>query len=595
MKRLDMLGFKGIASLTILNVLLIASLAIPVSFSLEFQDQHPLTSLKPLKHQEAARRAVAAQPPIEVPPTEPIVVKVLEEQEFANSSFNPVTKEVSFPEGAWSKIVLKWDAVMIGPNFDRFYAVFIDDVEIFRGTTPQQAVWTVNKDVTIYSSLLKGTVKVDVVLPNWVLPKFGLTGRFFVNLTFFFYPPPEGEQAPRVPDIIIPATPLPNPPSFMTPPALLHHVAGTSAVNLTIPEDAEKVVIQVYATGHALDEAWYFWPGPKVGGFSTRPVRLINLFVDELLVGTIAPFPYVYTGGWNPFLWLVTPGAKTFNIPAYFIDITPFLGGIRGTHVLSLNITNGLPRWFISVAVLVQRGNIIDAEIDEYFLIKDEVTVVKDISIGEWRSLQVEAVRHVVVKGTIKKSDGEVIIRSEIKVSSSNLQLRDDTFPERTRLIRSSSVTETLIEKKVITGEEVRVLTQKDMYEFTISLSVNDELKEEEGKPIFERWTSIFQRFKFSSDIEESMLVEGRSIPISTVRFSASDSVLARGMFSAELKFIDGAIITRIIEWDSNVRSTSMIILRSSVFLDGIERRSVDARFCRVVAEKALLVGFVCR
>ena len=50
------------------------------------------------------------------------------------------------------------------------------------------------------------------------------------------------------------------------------------------------------------------------------------MYVNGQLAGAVYPFPVLYTGGVNPFLWRPLSGIESFDIPAYRFDLTPFAG-----------------------------------------------------------------------------------------------------------------------------------------------------------------------------------------------------------------------------------------------------------------------------
>lgn len=54
--------------------------------------------------------------------------------------------------------------------------------------------------------------------------------------------------------------------------------------------------------------------------------RELQVYVDGQLAGAAYPFPVLYTGGVNPFLWRPLSGIESLDIPAYRFDLTPFAG-----------------------------------------------------------------------------------------------------------------------------------------------------------------------------------------------------------------------------------------------------------------------------
>lgn len=81
-----------------------------------------------------------------------------------------------------------------------------------------------------------------------------------------------------------------------------------------------------------LTEFWYantldrwrnHWPSSDLTG--KGPFREVQVFVDGTIAGVVYPFPVLYTGGANPLLWRPLASLRAFDIPSFFVDISPFL------------------------------------------------------------------------------------------------------------------------------------------------------------------------------------------------------------------------------------------------------------------------------
>src|SRR3989442_7116345 len=55
-------------------------------------------------------------------------------------------------------------------------------------------------------------------------------------------------------------------------------------------------------------------------------VREFQVTVDGTLAGVVWPFPYIFTGGVNPFLWRPIAAVGAYNEEPYQVDLTPFIG-----------------------------------------------------------------------------------------------------------------------------------------------------------------------------------------------------------------------------------------------------------------------------
>ncbi|PPR90629.1 hypothetical protein GOBAR_AA30057 [Gossypium barbadense] len=154
--------------------------------------------------------------PINVPNTKPCSLTVLQHDFGYTYGKPPVFANYTFPSNCpfqeFSKIVLEWNATCKGRQFDRIFGVWLSGVELLRSCTAEPKatgiVWSVQKDVTQYSSLLlmKKTQTFAVYMGNLVDQTY--TGVYHVNVSLYFYPAVEkvnlGSGIGSKADLIIP-------------------------------------------------------------------------------------------------------------------------------------------------------------------------------------------------------------------------------------------------------------------------------------------------------------------------------------------------------------------------------------------------------
>lgn len=85
--------------------------------------------------------------------------------------------------------------------------------------------------------------------------------------------------------------------------------------------------------------------------------RELQVYIDDIFAGSINPFPVIYTGGINPFLWRPLSGIMSFNIPSHRLNLTPFLGLLYDGKVHNISITvfgnNAQGYWYLDAALLL--------------------------------------------------------------------------------------------------------------------------------------------------------------------------------------------------------------------------------------------------
>ncbi|XVF78815.1 hypothetical protein PTKIN_Ptkin14bG0167200 [Pterospermum kingtungense] len=311
--------------------------------------------------------------PIKLPNTKPCSYLVLQ-HDFGFTYGRPPVLVNYTPPACYSqdfaRIVLEWKATCKGRQFDRIFGVWLGGVELLRSCTAEPTsngiVWSVEKDITRYYSLLlkKETQTLAVFLGNIVNEVY--TGVYHVSLTFHFYPAESnmnGEKhnlnnlAPNhyaKADLILPISrelPLFDGLWFE-----VQNSNDTKLKQFRIPRNVYRAVLEVYISFHENDEFWYGnFPNDYIAANNLSdtpgngPFREVVVSLDGEVVGAVWPFTVIYTGGINPLFWSPITGISSFNLPSYDIEITPFLGNMLDGkfHTLGFSVTKALNVWLI--------------------------------------------------------------------------------------------------------------------------------------------------------------------------------------------------------------------------------------------------------
>ncbi|XP_062109003.1 peptide-N4-(N-acetyl-beta-glucosaminyl)asparagine amidase A-like [Humulus lupulus] len=308
--------------------------------------------------------------PIKLPQTKPCSHVVLRHDFAYTYGRSPVLATYTPPSDChsqpnFSKIVLQWSATCKGRQFDRIFGVWLGGVELLRSCTAEPRatgiVWSVEKDVTRYYSLLLKNQTLAVYLGNLIDTTY--TGVYHVNVTFHFYPTEEnferngGNLEPGYDswaDLVLPISrnlPLNNGLWFE-----IENSTDFAFKELKIPQNAYRAVLEVYVSFHENDEFWYsnlpdeyIEANNLTGTPGNGPFREVLVSLDGVVVGSIWPFTVIFTGGVNPLLWRPITAIGSFDLPSYNIEITPFLGEILDgkTHKIGFNVNNALNVWYI--------------------------------------------------------------------------------------------------------------------------------------------------------------------------------------------------------------------------------------------------------
>ncbi|MGH2507532.1 MAG: peptide-N4-asparagine amidase [Ktedonobacteraceae bacterium] len=291
---------------------------------------------------------IAFGTPVVLPSIQPTTISILTNQAFGNAPA-PVPSTVSIPAGHWQNAILTITGTQKGVQFDRLLLIWVGNSQIFTGVTPEPTQtgisWRVQKDITAYLPLLSGTRTFTTFIDNFVTSVF--TGIPVVSVSLSLYPRHDGDlasvatdQDQEPADAIVPLT---NSPAMVTV-----HPNNTFTTTLNLPNDITSAHLDLYAIAQINDEFWWA---------STPAFRELEVSIDGKPAGLVWPFPFVYTGGVNPFLWRPISAINTMDMPAYSLDLTPFAGLLGGQHTITINVLNNQDFWLLSGSLFLTENH----------------------------------------------------------------------------------------------------------------------------------------------------------------------------------------------------------------------------------------------
>ena len=304
------------------------------------------TRTAPSTPQIGSANTVTADPPIARPGTQPCTVQLFSNLMFAD--FTPKTFPYTPPAqcpGPWAKVVFQADySVTAGRQFDRTANVWIGGTNVYFGTTPEPSrtvarSWHVESDVTDYSALFTVPQPGRADLGNTVNSTF--TGVLFGSASLQFYPLAQSQQPPRSADVVLPMTGGPDGGSVF-----LFSPADQNVRTFALPTNIERAYLDIIAQSQIGDEFWYFCVPNDVAGelesCGSTAFREVEVAIDGQPAGVAPIYPWIYTGGIDPFLWRPVPGIETLNFSPYRVDLTPFAGPLSDgkLHQIAFSVFN---------------------------------------------------------------------------------------------------------------------------------------------------------------------------------------------------------------------------------------------------------------
>jgi hypothetical protein len=322
---------------------------------------HAQVVLVPPTPQVGSSNPATAEPPVPRPHTKPCIVPLFQELAFAD--FNLKSFSYTPPSacpGPWAKVVFTADfTVTEGRQFDRTAAFYLGHANIYYGTTAEPRAtlspsWHVERDLTDLSAVFKSPQTGEANIGNFVGVSGGATfnGIIYANAALEFYPADREDGAPRVPDVVVPVN------GGGGDAGTLNTTTDRITQTLHLPTNVERVVLDVIAQSQINDEFWYFCvPNDQTSNLQScgnTSFRETEVFIDGQPAGVAPVYPWIYTGGIDPFLWEPIPGVQTLNFKPYRVDLTPFAGLLSdgNTHTVSVGVFNA-DSFFLATANLL--------------------------------------------------------------------------------------------------------------------------------------------------------------------------------------------------------------------------------------------------
>ncbi|HEY6446051.1 MAG TPA: peptide-N4-asparagine amidase [Acidobacteriaceae bacterium] len=317
--------------------------------------------LVPTYPQVGSSNPATAEPTVPRPTTKPCVVSLFQNLEFADFNLKSFTytppKRCS---GPWSKVVFTADfTVTAGRQYDRTAAFYLGQASIYYGTTaePRKALspsWHVERDVTDLTPIFRATQTGEANIGNFVGTYNGVVynGIIYANAALEFYPADFRNPAPRTPDMVIPVN------GTGGDAGTLNTTTDQITQTLDLPENVESAYLDVIAQSQSNDEFWYTCvPNDEASNVEScggTAFRETEVSLDGQPAGVAPVYPWIYTGGIDPYLWEPIPGVQTLDFKPYRVNLTPFAGELAdgNTHTVGVSVYNA-NSYFLATANLL--------------------------------------------------------------------------------------------------------------------------------------------------------------------------------------------------------------------------------------------------
>ncbi len=474
-----------------------------------------------------------ADPTVPRPHTTPCKVTLYQQLKFAD--FTPKSFTYAPPAacpGPWAKVILEANfSINQGRQFDRTANIWIGPTNIYFGTTsePSHTVarhWHVERDLTDYSSIFTVTQTGTVDLFNVVNQTY--TGILHGSADVLFYPLAQGQTPPRTADQVI---------AFSGGPT-----GGTVALNtttdlleqtVTLPTNITNLYFDVFSQSQSNDEFWYTCvPNDVAGELQSCPgtsFRESEVTIDGTPAGVAPVYPWIYTGGIDPYLWRPIPGVQTMNFQPYRVNLTPFAAMLDDgqPHTIALSVYNANGYFSATASLLLYQdpnSTQVSGAVTENTLSAPAPSIVENLHTAKNGNIQgtvtTKSGHNFVVSGYVNTSTGPVTTTLSQDVNFSNVQHFKIFSTEYQQDIKQGTAIKSVVATKNASGNTVDTVNQTWPMNMDITLPFNPDGSFSQAT-VIDQYYEKDEQVRLNGQATFFSLVQNRVTPTDTLNFDS--------------------------------------------------------------------------
>jgi Peptide N-acetyl-beta-D-glucosaminyl asparaginase amidase A len=425
---------------------------------------------------------VSADPNLKRPSTTPCVVQLFTGAQFFD--FNVENFSYAPPSacpGPWAKVILESDINLnAGIQYDRTANYWLGPVNIYFGTTAEPSnigpSWHIENDLTDYSSIFYTAQSGQAVIGNTLC--CGLTSTIYASATLEFYPLAAGQTAPVTANQVLA---LSGGPSGGT--VALNTTTSTLSGTFTLPTNVQNAYLDVYAQSQSNDEFWYTCVPNDVASelesCGNTGFRETEITIDGQPAGVAPVYPWIYTGGIDPFLWLPIPGVETLNFTPYRVDLTPFAGVLSNgqQHTVSLSVYNADSYFSATASLLLYLdadSTQVTGAVTQDTLAGPSPVVTENLNVQPTfirGKVAVSSRRNFAISGYANTSRGKVTTKVAQTVNFSNTQ---DFNITGNAYVQDISVVSALSSTTTTSGGGAATAVTTQLFDFPLTMDITE-------------------------------------------------------------------------------------------------------------------------
>ena len=424
---------------------------------------------------------VTADPNVTRPATTPCVVTLFTDAQFYDFNVEnyTYTPPAACP-GPWAKVILESDINLnAGIQYDRTANFWLGPTNIYFGTTAEPSAigpsWHVENDLTDYSSIFYTAQSGQADIGNTLC--CGLTSTIYASASLEFYPLAQGQTAPLTANVVLP---LSAGPSGGT--VALNTSTDTLSGTFTMPTNIQTAYLDVYAQSQSSDEFWYTCVPNDVStelqSCGNTGFRETEITIDSQPAGVAPVYPWIFTGGIDPFLWLPIPGVQTLNFTPYRVNLTPFAGLLSNgqPHTVSLSVYNANNYFSATASLLLYEDSgstqVTGAVTQNTLTAAPSPVVTENLNVQSTSikgTVDVSSKRNFTISGYVNTSHGTVTTKVAQNITFDNHQYFSITGPQ---YLQDISQTSTVGSHTTVSQSGVPNIVYAQTYNFPLTVDI---------------------------------------------------------------------------------------------------------------------------
>ncbi len=262
----------------------------------------------------------------------------------------------------------------------------------------------------------------------------------------------------------------------------MNDTASTLAGTFTLPTNIQNAYLDVYAQSQSADEFWYTCVPNDVSGelFScgNTGFRETEITIDGTPAGVAPVYPWIFTGGIDPFLWFPIPGVQTLNFVPYRVDLTPFASLLSNgqQHTVSLSVFNADDYFSATASLLLYLDtgstNVTGAVTQNTLTAAPNPVITENLNVGNTitGTVKVASQRNFTISGYVNTSKGKVTTTVTQTFNFVNNQKFDITS---TLFLQDIKLTSSVNSKTIVAAAGQPTIINRRTLEFPLNMDIS--------------------------------------------------------------------------------------------------------------------------